>query len=91
MLANTLENPICEICGERPCDVAVFCPQLNLDPNVAVEDYKNRRWVAYTTYIRLKYGVLGRGNRVVIPQCVRDKIRETWPAPDGKYTNHRDV
>ena len=53
----------------------------HLGPNVA------HRWL-YATYVRAKHGVLGRGNRVVVPQCVKDLIREMFPDPHGEYMCH---
>ena len=50
-------------------------------PNVA-----RRR--LYATYVRAAYGVLGRGNRVVVPSCVKDLIQEMFPDPQGEYMGH---
>ena len=50
----------------------------HLRPNVA-----RRR--LYQTYVRAHYGILGRGNRVFVPQCVKDVIREMFPDPGGEY------
>jgi len=33
----------------------------------------------YRTYTYYRYGHLGKGNRVMVPSCVSDKIRERWP------------
>ena len=53
----------------------------HLRPNVA-------RWRLYQTYVRAHYGILGRGNRVFVPQCVKDVIREMFPDPGGEYMGH---
>ena len=53
----------------------------HLRPNVA-----RRR--LYQTYVSAHYGLLGRGNRVVVPQCVKDAIREMFPDPEGQYMGH---
>ena len=50
-------------------------------PNVA-------RHALYGTYVRAEYGVLGRGNRVVVPSCVKTSIRAMFPDPDGRYVGH---
>ena len=58
-----------------------FLRNEHLLPNVA-----RRR--LYATYVRAAYGVLGRGNRVVVPSCVKDLIREMFPDPQGEYMGH---
>jgi hypothetical protein len=42
---------------------------------------------AYHAFISLKYGFLGRGHRIRIPNCVLDRIRDLWPnsMEDGEY------
>jgi len=52
-------------------------------PNVA-------RHTLYGTYVRAEYGTLGRGNRVVVPSCVKTFIRAMFPDPDECYVGHRD-
>ena len=52
-----------------------------LPPNVA-----RRR--LYATYVRAVHGVLGRGNRVVVPSCVKKIIRDMFPDPEGEYMGH---
>ena len=53
----------------------------HIPPNVA-----RRR--LYATYVRVLHGVLGRGNRVVVPSCVKDLIREMFPDPQEEYMGH---
>ena len=53
----------------------------HLVPNVA-----RRR--LYVTYIRAAHGILGCGNRVVVPSCVKDLIRDIFPDPDREYMGH---
>ena len=53
----------------------------HLLPNVA-------RHRLYATYVRAVHGVLGRGNRVVVPSCVKDLIREMFPDPQEEYMGH---
>jgi len=50
--------------------------------NMTNRDYRHH---AYRTYIDFLYGLLGRHVRKVIPACIVDHIRTTWPDPDGKY------
>jgi hypothetical protein len=46
---------------------------------------KKMRKALYKTFTYLKFGHLGRGNRIPIPLCVVSKIREMYPEPDGNY------
>ena len=39
----------------------------------------------YRMFTYLKYGHLGRGVRIPIPECVVAKIREKYPDPDEEY------
>jgi hypothetical protein len=36
-------------------------------------------------------GVLGKGNRVALPECVISGVRELFPSGDGEYMGHRDA
>lgn len=49
----------------------------------------NLRHAAYRQYVLFKHGVLGKGNRVVIPSCVVWKVRYTYPSHDGTYTGFK--
>ena len=53
----------------------------NVSPNVA-------RRQLYRHYVVAAHGVLGRGNRVVVPSCVRDFIRSLFPDPEESYMGH---
>ncbi|KAE8593616.1 hypothetical protein XENTR_v10019224 [Xenopus tropicalis] len=48
---------------------------------------KNRklRQTAYRSFIAWIYGYLGRNNRKPIPACVVQKVRNTFPDPEGRY------
>ncbi len=49
------------------------------------------RYQLCSMFTYLKYGHLGRGNRICLPECVEDKIREHFPDPQNHYTNFRDT
>lgn len=40
---------------------------------------------AYKCYIYEKYGLLGKFNRIKLPQCVLKGIRNKWPYNNGNY------
>jgi hypothetical protein len=47
------------------------------------------RFMCYRYFIYEKYGHLGKGNRMKLPDCVEKKIKEEFPSLDGTYTNFR--
>jgi len=69
---------MCNHCQENPCHRVVhgqmlrgagFVMDVGIPPNTA-------RRTLYRTYIGAVHGYLDRGNRVVVPICARDFIRE---------------
>ena len=54
---------------------------VNVSPNVA-------RRQLYRHYVLAAHGVLGRGNRVVVPACVWDFIQSIFPDPEATYMGH---
>ena len=48
---------------------------------------KNVRFSCYRLFTYEKYGHLGHGNRMKLPDCVEAVIKETFPDLDGMYTN----
>ena len=58
---------------------------------VVVDDAGNEvsnasmRKAMYRMFTYLKFGHLGKGVRIPVPQCVADKIRAIYPEEDGKY------
>jgi hypothetical protein len=60
------------------------------DNGVEVPNSKMRK-LLYKTFTYLKFGHLGKNNRIPIPSCVCDKIREMHPDPEGNYVGfHED-
>ena len=49
------------------------------------------RYTLYWTYIGAVHGYLDRGNRVVMPICVRDFICYMFPDAAGEYMGHTEV
>ena len=50
---------------------------------------KSFRLIAYRQYISWIFGWLGKDVRKVIPSCVVQKIRLTFPAPDNVYKGYK--
>lgn len=48
-------------------------------------DNKEMRKSMYRMFTYLKYGHLGRGVRIPVPECIVAKIREKYPDPDEDY------
>ncbi|XP_064641782.1 P2X purinoceptor 7-like [Lineus longissimus] len=48
--------------------------------------HKLYRYLAYRSLVEWCFGKLGKKNRLPLPVCARDRIRENWPEPDGVYT-----
>ncbi|XP_074649012.1 P2X purinoceptor 7-like [Tubulanus polymorphus] len=44
------------------------------------------RHIAYRRFCRWAWGILGRGNRRILPSCVVSTIRLKWPSPNELYT-----
>ena len=99
--ANTHEEEIvCAMCGSMPCEWIEFGTSLlenvNMthptdgdgeridDRNVVVDNARVRK-TSYKMFIREKYGHLGKGNRIPVPNCVVIKIREAFPDPEDKH------
>ena len=51
----------------------------------------HKRNVLYWCFVRSEYGMMGRRNRVRIPECVVRFILSISPSNDGQYTGHHDV
>ena len=93
------ESIMCAVCGGTPCDWIVWGDEIlsevqlmyEEDPQKGQGEVENRciRKSAYRYYIYAKHGFLGKGNRIRIPTCVLDRIREKWPEADGNYTGYR--
>ena len=61
------------------------------DPDGNVVPNSKMRKALYKTFTYLKFGHLGRGNRIPIPSCVVSKIREMYPDPDGNYMGFHEA
>ena len=82
----------CNRCGETPCLRNEHEEQLRHEATMIDDDVppNTARRMLYYQYTRAVHGVLGRGNRVVTPECVRVLIREIFPDPNGAYMGHRE-
>ena len=99
-------DEVCELCGELPCEWITFGPTMkqrgislyfnlpdgtNVDRNGVVVPNNPLRKNLYKMFIFLKYGRLGAGQRIELPKCVYDGIKELYPSSDGVYMGfHQD-
>lgn len=90
------EETMCDTCGGTPCDWLVYGEEVlsdiqkAYDEDEVADNVENRtiRKSAYKLFVYLKYGHMGKGNRIQIASCVVDRIRDKWPEEDGNYTGY---
>ena len=75
-----LDRDILEICIKARSDIQAE------EFNFSMESFRK---AAYRQFALWRYGKLGRGNGRVIPSCAVLKIRDTYPAPHGRYMGFR--
>lgn len=101
--SKELNVDICVKCGSQPCEWVEFgeeITEISNDRYNKIDDDTYRgpdgdivnvnivRKYLYKLFIYLKYGHLGKGNRIQISTCVMDKIREMFPEKDGMYLGY---
>ena len=83
---------LCCKCQHDPCHRVVYSPEISrvalecghLPANIA-------RRTLYRMYTIASHGRLGAGNRIKIPECIIELIRELRPEQSGNYMGHRWV
>ena len=84
---------VCLRCGSTPCEWITYGKDIieggqeMYSEEENVENNKKRK-AMYRLFTYIKYGHLGKGNRIPIPICVIEKIREMFPSPDGNYMGY---
>lgn len=76
-------------CGDDTCHRTLYLEVLRSKGDLIIDEVPNvahRR--LYATYVRAVHGVLGHGNRVVVPSYVKDLIREMYPDSKGECMGH---
>ena len=82
----------CTKCNESPClwathGKAIISSVEEVLPVNATN--KQKRFQAYSCFVRTIHGPLGRGNRVKLPPCCSIQIRYAFPENSGAYTGYR--
>lgn len=92
------DDSVCRHCGSNPCLFEANKDSLVRDNRIAVDGMegpnskvsnKNRRYFAYRQSAFI-YCEGPPGQRVKLPKCMVDGIREMWPEESGKYVGHKD-
>jgi hypothetical protein len=85
---------VCSHCEQMQCEWLLYGPTIvhsvqsthGSNPNVdRLLTNKACRHAAYTSYTRTKFGYLGKGNRVPLPKCFVNGIRDNFPDPSNNY------
>ena len=61
---------------------------INVDNGTIDEINSRKRKALYKLYVWYRFGRLGKGIRKVLPQCVKDGIRNHFPELDNDYMGH---
>ena len=79
------EAPMCPLCGGTPCDWDAFGRDIvkevenQYSSEIETTESKTLRHSSYKLFVYTKYGFLGKGNRIAIAACVKNRIRDKWP------------
>lgn len=57
---------------------------------VAKMQHNEKRCLLYWWYATNVYQIVGKGNRVKLPDCLIHAIRSRFPSPDGKYKGYEE-
>ena len=87
----------CAYCHRRLCVWQEYEEQMLEMVDIEVESTSSRsmpnntkRKIAYQYMTRVIEGYLGSGNRVQLPQCVVDAIREQYPDKNNNYMGFKE-
>ena len=84
---------ICMSCNEDPCLWVQHSDQIlrgcQEDSNGATRSNNECRYYCYRHFTRQIHGCLGKGNRVDLPKCVKNMIKDTFPDEKEVYTGFK--
>ena len=86
----TLTVAFQEVCLSRNVLEAALGTWRHLTEQPLEISNKLYRFIGYRQFISWTYGWLGKDVRKVVPSCVVNKIRRTFPAPDNVYIPYRN-
>ena len=91
----------CELCDTVPCFVYQFLDQVIAScevmeitrrcDDVPPPNNNERRKLCYKKFTRAIHGSLGQGNRVRLPACVVEFVRNRYPDEDHAYMGFKDM
>ncbi|XP_077316021.1 P2X purinoceptor 7-like [Lithobates pipiens] len=76
---------ISQIVHHEHVRIAYMAIHMDNLPLVDANNNRRLRKTAYRTFIAWIYGILGKGNRRVIPSCAVNAVRLVFPDPNGSY------
>jgi hypothetical protein len=99
--SDECSEEVCEVCGGSPCEWKELGPEvvkiteeqfswsdngvIVLDEDGTPIERSTVRKAMYKLFTYLKFGHLGRGNRIPLPYGVIKEIRKRYPELDGNY------
>jgi hypothetical protein len=93
--AENQETPddewLCPACRNSPCEFLQSQQELERIVDCMAPDTsaKAKRFHAYQFMSRKLHGQLGKKNRVPLPPCCQQGLRDLFPSEDGKYTGFK--
>jgi hypothetical protein len=84
------DPPVCNLCGQAPCDWEQYGEDIWEECNNMKEQgfEKNAvRYHAYKLYTHMRHGVLCHYNQCPLPVCVRGELMDAWPEADHVYVS----
>ena len=78
-ICSLCKNGDCERIGYADCLLNFYALVLT-DENLTNAE---RRFQCYKHWTRVHHGVLGKGNRIPIPKCVKSEIETWFPRDNG--------
>ena len=99
MEADDVDTVCCDYCKENPCVWVTNCEDMRLCDEsehglLTGDDIPNaslrRKGIYRQMALTIAGGPTGRGNRMKLPMCVVNGVRNMFPAEDSKYMGHMD-
>ena len=91
------ESPLlagaCKYCKRFPCvveDNQIEFWEKNDDMRSNLVDHNTARKELYYWFSGILWGVLGKGKRKRLPECVECSVRDQFPSPNGDYMGYYD-
>ena len=90
---SPLLSSACKYCKRFPCvveDNQIDFWEKNDDLRSNLVDHNTARKELYYWFSGILWGVLGKGKRKRLPECVECSVRDQFPSPNGDYMGYYD-